>query len=107
MNEGIYRRAQELGLISGKEDIENMLNSLGDSVFFEMACSHLGYNSFLSEIAFVDYITTSPTETEVTLDLNEVGKVPNRVKFKVIIQEDSKDNLEPSCVPEQLNLDLV
>lgn len=67
------------------DSLEEFVGSLGESVFFNMACHWLGYDTFTTEVEFAYHTSLSGEETEVVLLLTEDNKPSQKVKFKVEI----------------------
>lgn len=61
------------------------IEDLGSVVFEEMAFDHFSYNAFLSESKVIDHYVNDKGEGLLTMEVNEVGKQPKRVKFKIIL----------------------
>ena len=87
MKDDINKQILELGLVS-LQDPDTCLKDIGENLLFEMACDYLGYNPMLSETYFVDSYNNCATQSTVVLSINEVGKQPKKVKFKIQIEED-------------------
>ena len=70
--------------------IENgsaILGEIGEVIFFEMAADRFAYNTFLSECEFVDHYGEDDGSHKLLVKVNEIGKLPKMVKFKIEVVE--------------------
>ena len=69
------------------------IEDLGEVVFEELAFHHLAYNPFLSECKIIDHYFDNDVHI-VVLSINEIGKIPYRVKLetKIVSCEKEKYN---------------
>lgn len=61
------------------------IEDIGSVVFEEMCADYLAYDSFLSEYALLDHYGVSSTEHRVVMLCNEIGKVPKKVEFSIVV----------------------